>query len=179
MNKDKFSGTTIVEAHNFMRPRLKEGVACPCCYQPVKLYKRPLSSSMAYGLILINKEFNENNDIQLQWLHLEEFFKNIKDLPSSVRGDVPKLRFWGLIEPSSECMGDGNPNSGLYRITDLGRKFAEGKVLLQSSVKLYNNKFYGFAGPEIDIFGALKNKFKYDEIVNKVSPTSHVFYSFY
>ena len=95
---------------------------------------------------------------------MENYFKDILDLPSSIRGDCPKLRFWGLIEPVSEAAlpEDGNPNNGYYRITDLGRKFAEGKVLLQSKVKIYNNKFYGFSGPEIDVWKALKNKFNYN-----------------
>jgi hypothetical protein len=162
----KFKGTeTINEAQRYMRERIKEGVQCPCCYQNVKMYYRPLSSSMVYGLMLIYREFNRTFGPPVEWLHVENFFKDIKGLPSSVRGDIPKLRFWGLIEPFSCGLDDGNPNNGMYRITDLGRKFVEGKVLLQNKVKLYNNKFYGFAGPEVDIFVALKNKFNYNEII--------------
>ena len=86
---------TIQQAKDYLRENWEDGAKCPCCNQTVKLYKRKLNSSMALGLIMISLKHNGVNTSN--WFHLENYFK---DLPvhSTVRGDIPKLRHWGLIE---------------------------------------------------------------------------------
>lgn len=162
---------TIKEARNMMRPHLKKGVQCYCCGQRAQLYVRKLTSSMIWALILIHKEFkkNEREDkygVNLEWLHLENFFKGQADCPQAIRGDAPKLRFWGFIEPKDGPRDDGNPNSGFYRITAAGSAFVSGATLARKAVKIYNNQFYGFDGPETDIFAVIKNKFDYNSLMN-------------
>lgn len=158
---------TIKEAKDLMRPKLRTGCVCPACGQPVKLYKRPLTSSMAYGLILIYNQLKNHQFTHS--LHLENFFADIPGLPASIRGDVPKLRFWGLIEqddmPTRERRG--NPNNGCYHITKSGIAFVEDNLAVQSHVLIYNNKFYGFPKDSgaVTIKEALKNKFNYEEVV--------------
>ena len=152
---------TIREARAIMRADLRKGTTCICCRQPVKQYSRPLTSSMAMALIIIY------NTSQSEYIHLEETFKDM-DIPSSIRGDVPKLRFWNLIEPKiGTGKEDGNPNNGYYRITEIGRRFVENKASVSSHVLLYNNTMYGYPEgcKEINIVQALKNKFNYEEIV--------------
>ena len=157
---------TIKQARDIMRPLLETGTICPCCSQSVKLYRRPLSSAMALGILLL---FNETQKLPLQneaWIHLESFFKE-QDCDQSIRGDCPKLRFWGLLQPKEGEKTDGNPNNGYYKLTDAGKLFAQDKLKVSSHVRIYNNTFYGFPtdSKEIGIQEALKNKFNYSEII--------------
>ena len=156
---------TISEAKDSMRPLLRKGVVCPVCHQFVKQYSRSITSSMAYGLVLLNYRADVKG-IE-EYLHFENYFKSIPDIPSSIRSDVPKLRFWGLIEPRMDEKGDGNPNSGYYRITQQGKDFVNGKVKVMSHVLIYNNKMYGFPpeAKEISIEQAIKNKFDYKSFI--------------
>lgn len=85
--------------------------------------------------------------------HVEDFFKK-ENISSSIRGDFPKLRFWGLIEPGV--------TDGYYRITNKGFLFVECKTKVESNVMLYNNKSYGFKGKYVDIRECLKKKFDYE-----------------
>jgi hypothetical protein len=159
---------TLGEAKALLRKELKKGADCPCCNRHTQLYSRKITSSMAYALILIYNEGHVHAEPS-GFIHLENMFKLIPGLASSVRGDAPKLRFWGLIEPKDESADDGNPSSGLYRITDQGKLFVEGKVLIHSHINVYNNKMYGFSreGADVNIRQALKDKFNYNELMGK------------
>lgn len=150
---------TLSEAQSNLRKEINKGAKCPCCTQFVKLYQRPLTSAMIMGLILLSKASKDEKDI-FGFIHLENFFKT-KECPSSTRGDVPKLKYWGFIMPDGEEAGDGNPSNGRYKVLPKGIQFIQGKILVQKSIKLYNNKFYGFEGAETDVFACIKNKFNY------------------
>lgn len=159
---------TIKQAKDAMRLDLHKGTKCLCCGQPVKMYRRPLTSSMAYGLILLWKETIRLGSLRLeQWIHLETFFKE-QDVAPSIRADIPKLRFWGLIMPKTGTKReDGNPNNGYYKLTSIGNQFVEGNVKVSSHIQVYNNEYYGFPKNAKDIYikQALKNKFNYEEVV--------------
>lgn len=153
---------TIAEAKNILRNKIKDGFICPCCNQPAKMYRRKLTSSMAYALVLILRHHN----VHPGWVHMEDLLKGL-NIPASVRGDAPKLRFWGLIEPKTGEKEDGNPNNGYYRITEEGIAFAKGRAKAHSHIWLYNNKAFGIPADAelIDIYSALNNKFRYSEIL--------------
>lgn len=155
---------TIQQARSLMRPELNHGVKCLCCGQRAQMYRRQLTSSMIMGLIILYNEARNKTIPEYHYMHLENFFKPL-DVPSSVRGDIHKLRFWGFIEPADGDKEDGNPNNGFYRLTPKGIDFVNAKILVQKYVKIYNNTFYGFAGPEIDVHVAIKNKFNYTEMM--------------
>ncbi len=152
---------TVAEAKAWMRTEVDKGVRCVCCGQYAKVYVRPLTSSMAYGLILMYK----NNPSG--YLHIEDFFKGLRDVPSSVRGDIPKLRFWNLIQPADWETVDGNPKNGYYCITEAGRQFVLGQSTVNSKVRIYNDRFMGYGRDNnmITIHEALKNKFNYSELM--------------
>lgn len=165
---------TVAQAKDFMRPQLNKGVICPCCGLRAQLYTRNLTSSMIHGLILMYRQFTDiSHRPVVQYIHIEDFFKS-QNVSSSIRGDIPKLRFWGLIEAKKGGKEDGNPNSGLYRVTDKGMGFVEGKILIQKSVKIYNNQCRGFSGPEIDIWGAIKQKFNYSEVMGGKNESNNI-----
>lgn len=161
---------TIREARDQMRPKLDEGCKCLACGQHTQVYARPLTSSMAYGLILLYQKTQnlERNSDDNRWIHIENYFKAIPDLPASIRADIPKLRFWGLIEPMEGEREDKNPNNGFYRITELGKRFVDLKERVLPVVRLYNNKSLGFKKDmkPISIVDALKKKFSYRELMS-------------
>lgn len=115
---------------------------------------------MAYGLVLMSQHSAE-------YIHIEDFFKSAVGVPSSVRGDIPKLRFWGLIEPRIEPTEDGNPHDGYYKVTELGHNFAKKQINVMDKVKLYNNRFFGFSDDAkmVSIVDCMKNKFNYEEVI--------------
>lgn len=158
---------TIEQARNKMRPLLKKGTVCLCCGGNVKMYSRTITSAMAYGLIILYNESNRIVNHSYYLIHIENFFKSIPGLPASIRADVPKLRFWNLIQPEGQEGEDGNPSNGMYKITELGKSFIEGLVTVPRHVKIYNNKFYGYeqSTGTISIKEALKNKFDYKKLM--------------
>lgn len=134
------------------------GCICPVCDQTVKVYKRKLTSSMAIALIEIYK-YNKK-----EYMHVESLLKKL-DLPASIRGDFPKLRFWGLIKPQRWDREDGSNRNGYYKITDRGIYFVEGKSNEPSHVSIFNNKLVGLSGSYVKINDCLiNNKFNYKEI---------------
>lgn len=145
---------TITEAKSFLRENWSKGATCPCCQQHVQLYRRPITSAMAAGLILMY-HFRKN-----AFTHVEDFFKKIK-CPSSIRGDFSKLRYWGLIEENTEEEGQ----EGFYRVTAKGREFVRCEIKVESHIQLYNDKFYGFVGNYVDIRDCLKTKFDYEKLM--------------
>lgn len=153
---------TIREARDLMRPHLSKGIKCLCCHQRTQMYSRSLTSSMIYALI----SFSNADQPEDGFIHAEDYFKEQVNSPSSIRGDFPKNRFWGFIESKGDKKEDGNPSSGYYKITQKGLDFICGKILVQKKVKLYNNQFYGFDGPETDVFAVIKNKFDYQALMN-------------
>ena len=126
-------------------------------------YKRPITWGMAYGLIALyvwHKKVNYTS-----WCHVENYLKDIH-CAASVRGDFPKLRFWGLIDSKSNESSDRRLDGvGFYRITDKGRGFVEGKMKVFSHAIIYNNKCAGFSDKEITIKDALKKKFDYSKLI--------------
>lgn len=157
---------TIAQAKAILRKNVNKGFTCPCCTRFAKVYKRSLTAAMCVGLIKIYKA--TVNVPAAQWIHLEDFFKSFPDLPSSIRGDVPKLRFWNLIERKPGEKEDGNPCNGYYRITHAGMNFVELRGTVPSHARIYDNKLLNF--PEdakwINISEALRNKFDYLKLMN-------------
>lgn len=141
---------TLGEVRALLRNKWKEGCSCAACGQHVQIYSRPITSSMAIGLILLYKSL----DHILEWIHAEDFFKK-QNIPSSIRGDFSKLRFWGLIESHLHT-------DGYYRITEKGINFVIGLVKVEANVLLYNNTCYGFKGEYKSIQDCLKKKFDYE-----------------
>jgi hypothetical protein len=158
--------STLKEAKDFLRDKLKSGETCPCCNRYTQMYSRSITSSMVYALVLM---YNRDKDFPGQYFHVEEYLKNMDWIPSSVRGDFPKMRFWDLIRPKEGGKEDGNPNTGYYKITELGKTFVEGNIELPSNVNIYNNRFFGFdkESKNVSVHDCIKNKFSYNLTIKK------------
>lgn len=151
---------TLDDAKKYLRNNFEDGCKCPACGQMVKLYKRKITSSMAYGLIILSKKTSVG-----EYIHLLNFFKNIDYVPAGIVGDLPKLRWWGLIKESDEPKEDGNPNNGYYSLTSNGKLFVDDMISVSKYVYLYNNKVQSRSDEQVKIKEALKDKFDYSEIM--------------
>ena len=154
-----FNGTTLEEAKQFLRDNWEDGVGCPCCKQFVKKYKRKITSAMAYGLIKLVRYNGTTEPI-----HIENFFKGM-DVPSSIRGDISKLKYWGFITPVKCKRDDGCSRNGYYFLTEKGQMFVRGGYTVPKYIYLFNNKPYGFSDEMVDVKIALGNKFNYKELM--------------
>lgn len=154
----------LKEAKEFLRENWMEGdgVDCPCCSQRVKLYRRNITSSMAAGLIVLYKHKTEDPN---GWVHIPSLVKQNHLLT----GDFAKLKYWGLIVPKDEIRDDGSNRNGYYKITTDGRLFVEGRLQVEKYKFIFNKKVYdtGEVQELIDIHAALKNKFNYNELMQK------------
>ena len=149
---------TLTEAKEYIKANYQKGCVCPVCTQYVKLYRRSLTSSMCYALILIYKaRFGD-------FIHVEDYLKE-KNCPSSIRGDFPKLHWFGLIESYKGTRSDGSSRNGYWKITTLGEKFVEGSGLVPAAVYLFNNRMYRTDPKLISITAALGKKFNYSELM--------------
>ncbi len=150
---------TLSEAKEYLRNNWESGVECPCCSQLVKKYKRKLNSGMAYGLIEVYK-FNKENGFD--WIHINELLQR---KIAMAQLEVPKLKYWGLIEHKEFSDNPDTKSSGYWRITLKGREFVEGRISVYKHVFVYNGKCQGFSDELTDIHEALGNKFKYPELM--------------
>lgn len=163
MHNDKPTDeTSLGDARTWLTGRIDKGQVCPCCKQFAKVYKRPMTSSMAYGLILLARVDRDEDD---GWVHIENYFKSLS-IPSSIRGDITKLVNWGLLERFEGEREDGSNRVGLYRVTYKGVQFVRSEIEVYSHIIIYSNMFQGFSGEPIKIKEALGKKFNYDELMN-------------
>ncbi len=147
---------TIKEAKQYLRQNFDKGeaVGCPCCGQLVKRYKRKLGSPQTKALILLYK-LNQNSD----WVHIREIVKEV-----NVHGDFAKMLHWKVIEQ----LPNDSPqkkNSGLWKITELGKQFVKGEILLPSHVYLFDSKFIGYSDTTTSVKQSLGKKFNYAELM--------------
>lgn len=160
-DKEYWSDKSLAEAKQHLRDNWKKGCECVACGQTVKLYNRALTSSMAYGLWLVRNTIHSSSTDG--YFHVENFLKNLT-CPPSLRGDFPKLRFWGFIEQKVPNVSDVSTSNGLYRITEKGLEFLKGQMQVPASVLIYNNKFIGFGTKQTTFHEALKKKFNINEL---------------
>lgn len=157
--------STLHDTKQYLREHWDEGAECPACTQFVKIYRRKITSSMAYALILLYQYF-ENNPGQ-EWVHMNDYLNSIEGLPFPVKsGDNAKLRYWDLLEEKPEMRDDKSDRAGYWKITELGRQFVQGEVTVKSHVKVFNSKRYGdLIGEEITVHDALGSRFNYSELM--------------
>ena len=152
-----------------LRKGLDKGVTCVCCGQYAKRYRRKFNSIMACWLIAFYRAhlaWPEN-----EYLHVDDASRFLHSNVSVRSGDYGKARFWGLLE-ASEQREEGKKNSGLWRLTDDGRKFVMGVTTIPRNAVVYNNVGHGFEGEEINIGMALGDRFHYEELMAVPPPIS-------
>jgi len=174
--KDEFfaatKATTLEEAKKWLRARFGKGATCPCCNQFVKLYKRSLSKSSAYVLLLIARYYRRVEVRSDDWLHVPSYIAEVAvgnpRRAAAVRGDWAKMKFWGLIEEKPGTRDDGSPRVGYWRLTPLGRQFVNREVKVPSHIYIYNGQpLQRSVEEQITIDDALTTEFSYAEIMGE------------
>ena len=99
----------LAEAQAWLKGRMEAGAVCPCCGQFAKVYKRTITSSMAFALVLVYRYFRSNRG----WIHVPSYLAELAKNGAAVRGgDWAKLRFWGLLAPMPTVRADGSDRAG-------------------------------------------------------------------
>lgn len=107
----------------------KGGTRCSCCNQYVKEYKRTLSKNMCRFLqSLVYKSAMDKSRGGDGFVHFKECEYGSHD--------YPYVKEWDLAERS-------DTEQGYYRPTELGIKFAFGKVSIPKYIFTYNSKRTG------------------------------------
>jgi len=151
-----YKSTTLQEVRQWIGHNLDEGVVCPACEQPAKLYKRSINSTMAKALVVAYQTMGR------EWFHNPTLSAQV-DSRSSDKG-MSKLRFWGLVEEEIDARPDGG-RSGWWRITAKGEEFLRGVDSVPKRAVTYANRFVRFEGGLVDIHTALGFHFRYDELM--------------
>lgn len=154
--------STLREARRLLRARLVAGGGeCPCCRQLAKVYKRKLSSSMGYALVLIYRYFEVYTDEA--WLHVPTYLNGFGVVARG--GDWSKLVFWGMIEERPEDREDGCKHAGHWRITEKGKRFVRKVETAPKHLFFYNGQCVALSAEQTFIDEALGNHFHYDELM--------------
>lgn len=135
----------------------KTGYTCECCGSYVKTYVRNMNCNMAILLVRLYKH-NE-----MGFTHIEKFLSK-HGYPRC--GDFSYLTHYGLLEKKIGDREDGSNRNGFYKITGRGLAFVSGALTVHSKFKMFNGKFMGFEGEQIDIKTALGRKFDYAQLMS-------------
>ena len=166
-------GVTLGEERERLRDHWHRGTRCACCGQNVKLYRRKLNVGMALTLLSFWRTTSRLPAGHDGWLHAEDTFKDDPSLPSTARGDFPKLRWWRLIERAEGQRPDGNPSTGYYRLTERGRLFCQRRLHVRPAVYLYLDREYpapdGADQAPVSIVDALGTRFDYMEVTRGIA----------
>ena len=142
------------------RVKIGEVFYCEHCAQLCKLYPVPINGKMAGGLRWIVGEFRRNP----RWIH---FFREVPyDNLKTMGGSFAKMAHWGLIEQMPNADDPTKKCSGMWRPTQEGMDFADGKIRVPRAVKLYNGDSYGFTDDGwVSIHDIWDKQFDFQEIM--------------
>lgn len=134
----------------------EDGGHCPCCDRWGKIYSRSLNKTMAKSLLWLAK-----NSANGEWVDVP--LRGPRWLVRS--NQLPTLRWWGLVERH----GNDDPtqkHSGLWRATDKGIQFAQGRITVPKKVFTYNAEALEFGGDDVTIKDCI-DKFDYAEVMEE------------
>lgn len=116
---------------------LSKGV-CETCGAKLVEYKHGLSKGLCRSLIQVAVAFKDTKAHEIKDMGLDY----------NHRCNFQKLRYWRLVEKVGEQTGKG----GLWRITETGKEFIQGKISLPKFVWTYRGKVERYDGEHITIF---------------------------
>lgn len=160
---------SLTEARAQLQVKLKDGTRCPCCDQHAQIYRRIITSSMAYCMILITRYYDTMPGDG--WLHVASFIAGQDQISgrtrAAIRGDFAKLLYWNLLEERPLTRPDGNGRAGYYRLTSTGKWFVDGSVRVPKVAVVYNGQCLRLDDSEgyITIHDALGKKFNWNNLM--------------
>jgi hypothetical protein len=147
-----------------IKANLRDGIACPCCGQFAKEYRRRITSSMARGLVTLYKKAAKLHRHAVAWVNVPDLFDR-RFGSSKMMGDFAKLSHWGLIE-NQTSVDDDQQRSGVWRLTPKGVEFARNRTRIASTRYFYNGSSTPDAAAEFEtVEQCLGCKFKYSDII--------------
>ena len=150
---------TIDEARAELRKNWETGLNCPCCGQRVQLYKVVLTSAQTTGLVNLYRMDKKQPNQYFKISDIEAYKEGFSG------GSFAKCKHWGLAVDQVNT-DTHKRTSGMWAITDLGRRFVEGKVTVPKYVQLYNKKKYGDPTHEaVHIQDTFKSRFDYHKLM--------------
>ena len=123
---------------------------CDTCGAKLVEYKHGLSKGLCRALIQVAIAFRDTKAHEIKEMGLDY----------NHRCNFQKLKYWGLVEKVGEQTGKG----GLWRITEDGKEFVQGKISVPKFVWTYRGKVERYDGDHITIFdvsGGWKSRSQY------------------
>ncbi len=151
---------TLAEARGDVMRMRGNGVVCPCCDSYCRVYRRKFHSEMARFLVTMVVRHR----LDPRWFHVREVVAGGSGATKSST-DGSYLAHWGLVEPKPKTSGE--KSSGLYRPTEKGAVFVDGRITVPSHIFLYNNQVEGWSDTQTTIQEALGNRFNYPELMGE------------
>lgn len=147
-----------------MRVTLKNQ-ECETCTQNVRMYKTKIHSKMAQALILMYKEEEQFQD---RFTHMPTLCQNNNLRYQDV--SLAKAAYWGLIEAAKND-DPKKKDSGLWKLTTLGRNFVKKEIEIDKFVYVYDSKVYRQVMNEthrekVEITDSLGDDFNYTDMMN-------------
>lgn len=158
INSKQDSPMPLSKVKTYLRAEFDKGCECPACGQFVRQYRRRIGSPQCRGLILL---YSIHTKRETEWVHIREIVKEV-----NVHGDFAKMVYWNLIEEKPNTDKD-KKSSGLWKITDLGKKFVKNEIKIPSHALVYNGKCNGMSETQTDIIESLGKTFNYNELMGR------------
>lgn len=147
---------TVGEARQRLREDCFKGTNCDVCRQRVQMYKYTINGTAVADLInLYNLTGGKTKD-----------FRHVNEFSNLASRSFTKLKHWGLIEDSVN-EDTAKRTSGMWAMTDKGRAFVLGQIMIPDRVILFNKQAYNPQEKnEITVEEALGKKFNYQELIS-------------
>jgi len=133
------------------------GTTCSACAQHAQQYRRNFIKSMAQWLLGLYQFAKGQTTV---WAHSHEVSRSINFRSGGV---FSVLKWHGLIEQKPN-EGTATRVSGIWRMTERGKQFAEGRERVPRYVLTYNDACVGFDGDLVHISDVLPG-FNYWELM--------------
>ncbi len=132
-----------------------DGAHCPCCDRWGKIYPRHINETMARSLVWLCEAPLTGGWVNVP-AHAPRWLVRSNQLPT--------LRWWDLVERAASD-DKIKKHSGLWRPTQLGRDFAEGKVTVPKAVYTYNGTRERYGDKLITINECFGTHFSYQGVM--------------
>lgn len=142
--------TTLYAAREELFEKVNGGkrVTCPCCDKSAAYY----SKYLCWASCAI-----------LEWLDQQSDWAKPSDLSHRTGSGAALLRHWGLAVSKVPVSKGRGGDSGLWKITELGRQFVKGQISMPESVRIYNGKALGEPCGKLVTFNEARQRNYLDE----------------
>ena len=151
---------SVTDARQRLFEALEGGQDCALCGQFAKVYRRGLGASIVADVIRI---YRTQKDLP------EGAWVDIATVRGVRGGDYAKAEHWGLLEHAIDD-GTSRKQSGLWRVTEEGIEFIEGRGRVIKAQWFYNGEVapgpWSRDEPLVDVQEALGKKFDFEALMN-------------